>query len=149
VTRSAHTDCAALRDVLDEHLLATGRSGTDLVFGLSAAEPFYPSTVRARAIDAWDAAGLDTITLHEGRHTFASLMIAAGVNAKALSTYMGHSTIAVTFDLYGHLMPGNEEEAAGQLDAYLARGASRDTGATVTPDSVRSSAVESGSTSAV
>ena len=57
----------------------------------------------------------------ECRHTFASLMIAAGVNAKALSEYMGHSKIAVTMDLYGHLMPGNETEAAGLLDAYLVR----------------------------
>jgi len=59
------------------------------------------------------------ITLHECRHTFASLMIAAGVNAKALSTYMGHATI--TLDRYGHLMPGNEAEAAGLLDTYLQR----------------------------
>jgi integrase len=48
-------------------------------------------------------------------------MIAAGVNAKALSTYMGHSTISITLDRYGHLMPGNEKEAAGMLDAYLER----------------------------
>jgi integrase len=46
-------------------------------------------------------------------------MIAAGVNAKALSTYMGHAGIQITLDLYGHLMPGNESEAAAQLDAYL------------------------------
>lgn len=48
-------------------------------------------------------------------------MIAAGVNPKALSSYMGHSSITITLDRYGHLMPGNEEEAAGLLDAYLAR----------------------------
>jgi integrase len=48
-------------------------------------------------------------------------MIAAGINAKALSTYMGHSSIQITFDLYGHLMPGYMDEAAGMLDAYLAR----------------------------
>jgi integrase len=48
-------------------------------------------------------------------------MIAAGVNAKALSTYMGHGSITITFDRYGHLMPGNEAEAANLLDAYLAR----------------------------
>jgi hypothetical protein len=47
-------------------------------------------------------------------------MIAAGVNAKALSTYMGHSSIQVTLDRYGHLLPGNEREAARQLDRYLA-----------------------------
>ena len=46
-------------------------------------------------------------------------MIAAGVNAKALSTYMGHANISITLDRYGHLMPGTEEEAAGLLDAYL------------------------------
>ena len=55
---------------------------------------------------------LARITLHECRHTFASLMIAAGVNAKALSTYMGHANISITLDRYGHLMPGNEGEAA-------------------------------------
>ena len=47
-------------------------------------------------------------------------MIAAGVNAKALSAFMGHSSIKVTFDLYGHLMPGTEAEAASLLDAFLA-----------------------------
>ncbi|MHB1861258.1 MAG: hypothetical protein ACYCUM_14405, partial [Solirubrobacteraceae bacterium] len=34
---------------------------------------------------------------------------------------LGHSTIAITMDRYGHLMPGSESEAAGLLDAYLAR----------------------------
>jgi integrase len=48
-------------------------------------------------------------------------MIAAGVNAKALSTYLGHGSVTITLDRYGHLFPGNEEEAAGLLDAYLAR----------------------------
>jgi integrase len=46
-------------------------------------------------------------------------MIGAGVNAKAISTFMGHKSITVTFDRYGHLMPGNEAEAAALLDAYL------------------------------
>jgi len=50
-------------------------------------------------------------------------MIAAGVNAKALSSYMGHASVSITFDRYGHLMPGNEFEAAALLDAYLARAA--------------------------
>jgi len=47
------------------------------------------------------------------------MMIAAGVNAKALQTYMGHSSVAVTLDRYGHLMPGTEAEAASLLDSYL------------------------------
>jgi integrase len=48
-------------------------------------------------------------------------MIAAGVNAKALSTFMGHASITITLDRYGHLFPGSEEEAAELLDAYLER----------------------------
>jgi integrase len=48
-------------------------------------------------------------------------MIAAGVNAKWLSAYMGHASITVTLDRYGHLMPGNEGEAAVLLDSFLSR----------------------------
>jgi integrase len=65
--------------------------------------------------------GLEPLKLHEARHTFASLLIAAGANAKAITTYMGHSSIQVTYDRYGHLMPGSETEVAGLLDTYLAR----------------------------
>jgi integrase len=46
-------------------------------------------------------------------------MIAAGVNAKAVSTFMGHASVAFTLDRYGHLFPGAEDEAAGLLDTYL------------------------------
>ena len=48
-------------------------------------------------------------------------MIAAGVNVKALITFMGHANIRITLDQYGHLLPGAEDEAAGMLDAFLAR----------------------------
>ena len=108
----------ALRVHLAEHRLQSGRS-SGLVFGRTAEAPFDPSTVVDRARKAWSKAALRPIGLHECRHTFASLMIAAGINAKALATYMGHASVTITFDLYGHLMPGNEAEAAGLLDALL------------------------------
>ena len=78
-----------------------------------------PAAISQRANRAWKDARLNPITLHECRHTFASLMIAAGVNAKALSTFMGHANISITLDRYGHLMPGAEDEAAALMDAYL------------------------------
>jgi integrase len=53
-----------------------------------------------------------TRTPQGGLHTYASLMIAAGVNAKALSTFMGHAKISITLDRYGHPMPGSERRAA-------------------------------------
>jgi integrase len=111
---------AALRHLLVEHKLVTGRS-TGLAFGSGAAAPFTPTVVRGRAMTAWRRAGLEPIGLHECRHTFASLLIAAGVNAKAITAYLGHASIQTTFDLYGHLMPGNENEAVALVDAYLER----------------------------
>lgn len=72
-----------------------------------------------RADRAWQARSVGRLRLHQARHTYASFMIAAGVNAKALSSFMGHSSVKVTFDLYGHLMPGTEAEAAALLDRYL------------------------------
>ena len=78
-----------------------------------------------RAHTAWRTAGLTPIGLHECRHTYAAFMIAAGVNAKALSTYMGHSSITITFDRYGHLMPGSEEEAGDARGVSRARGPDR------------------------
>jgi integrase len=110
---------AALRDHLVEHKQSSGVNGR--VFGRPDGNAFDGPTVDERAKKAWRTAGLDSITLHEARHTFASLMIAAGVNAKALATYMGHASVTITYDRYGHLMPGNEDEAATLLDAYLAR----------------------------
>jgi integrase len=92
-------------------------------FGRSQSRPFNPSSVWLRASTAWRKAKLAPIGLHEARHTYASLMIAAGVNAKALSTYMGHSSVTITYDRYGHLMPGNEDEEAALLDAYLEKAA--------------------------
>lgn len=109
---------AALREVLVERRLDS--SGEGLVFSIGE-RPFNATSVAQRAKRRWRVAGLAPITLHECRHTFASLMIAAGVNAKALSSYLGHSSVTITFDRYGHLMPGNEAEAARLLDAYLER----------------------------
>ena len=43
------------------------------------------------------------------------------MNAKAITTYMGHASIQTTYDLYGKLMPGSEAEAAALVDAYLNR----------------------------
>ncbi len=90
-----------------------------LIFGRDANTPFWDSTISNRAAKAWKAAGLTRIGLHEARHTFASYLIASGLNAKAVTVLIGHSSIATTFDRYGHLFPGHEDEARGLLDAYL------------------------------
>lgn len=98
--------------------------------------PFDPKTINDRAKRTWAAANelereiavqeeraselLQPITLHECRHTFASLLIDAGVNPKAIQEFMGHATIEETFSRYGHLMPDAREHARALVDAYLA-----------------------------
>lgn len=77
-----------LRDLLTEHRMRCPWED-GLSFGRTAARPFSDSGMHDRAGTAWKHAGVEPIGFHEARHTFASLMIAAGVNAKALSTFMG------------------------------------------------------------
>ena len=103
---------AVLRDRLDAYLLDAPETGR-IFIGVR------DSYDRGRA--AAQAAKVEPPTLHECRHGYASLMIAAGVNVKALSTFMGHANIRITLDQYGHLLPGAEDEAADLLDAFLAR----------------------------
>lgn len=110
----------ALRVVLTQHKAKFARDA-GLAFGSSAETPFVPSSLGRRAQVAWRRASLEPIGLHEARHTFASVLIAAGVNAKAITTYMGHTSVQTTYDLYGKLMPGSESEAAALVDTYLAR----------------------------
>lgn len=92
---------------------------------------------RCRAKRAWAAANkrereaaeserrepelLVPISLHLCRHTFASLMIDAGANPKAIQEFMGHSKIQTTFDVYGHLLPGSRDEVRERMNAYLRR----------------------------
>jgi integrase len=104
---------AVLRDHLDQHLLSHDR---ERVFE----SPTWIANAADRARDVWERAKLPAITVHAARHTFASFAITAGVNAHALCTIMGHANIATTYDKYGHMLPGSEDEAAARLDAYFA-----------------------------
>ena len=108
----------ALTAYLRERALRSGRR-MGLVFGPTGTSPAglpAPAAARRRGLagcrsDPGDPPGMPP--------PYASMYIVAGVNAHALCRYMGHSSIAVTFDLYGHLFPGNESQAAELLDAYL------------------------------
>jgi integrase len=109
-----------LRRELLNHRLRQGKGGQGFVFpNYRGTRPFNPSTIALHSKTAWATARLTPITLHECRHSYAAYMIAAGINTKALCTYMGHASITITLDRYGHLLPGNETEAATLLDNWL------------------------------
>jgi integrase len=88
-----------LREHLLEHLMRSGRRDDDLVFGATGHIPFDPKRLTERADGAWTATKLERITLHECRHTFASLMIAAGVNAKVPRRPTATSSRILTLDM--------------------------------------------------
>jgi integrase len=60
-----------------------------------------------------DAPGL---RLHDLRHGHATLMLVAGIHPKVVSERLGHSTVALTLDMYSHVAPRLQAEAAGKLD---------------------------------
>ncbi|HET7053476.1 MAG TPA: tyrosine-type recombinase/integrase [Solirubrobacterales bacterium] len=132
----AGTRTVPVLGVLRGHLEALDlANGTDLAFGRGTDLPFAPSAVDKRAKRAWETVNaaeceaattddreavlVSPMTLHECRHTFASLLIDAGVNAKAIQEFMGHGTIEETFSRYGHLMPGARDHARQLVDAYM------------------------------
>ncbi len=110
-----------LAALLTDHFVLLDHPSDGLLFP-SVNNPEWPTDagiLRRRTHARWKKAGLKPLGFHEGRHTYASIGIAAGLNSKTLSTYLGHATITITLDRYGHLMPGSEVEARAMLDAYL------------------------------
>jgi integrase len=59
------------------------------------------------------------IALHGLRHTYATLALAAGIHPKVVSERLGHSTVALTMDVYSHAIPAMEEEAASRIAALV------------------------------
>lgn len=88
---------------------AEGREPDDLLF--PAPEGGYLSAQNWRRAVHWTKTGLGRRP-HDLRHTAASLWIAAGVDIKTVSAWLGHSTTKLTLDTYGHLMGTDADRAA-------------------------------------
>lgn len=104
----------------EQNVSAEGWNAAGLVFVSERGTPLSASTLN----DQFDAllrkAGLPDVCFHDLRHTYAALSIAAGVDLYTLSRRMGHSTITVTADRYGHLYQGQTQDAEA-LDRLLKR----------------------------
>ncbi len=107
--------------LLSAHREATWDHG--YVFGSSAGRPFSHSAALTRAHKAWDGAGLPRAKMHEMRHSYASWVIdmdTDGSLMKALSVWMGHSSIAITMNLYAKVLKSTTDRARDVMDAYHA-----------------------------
>ena len=76
-----------------------------------------PDNLRSRVFyRVLKKAGLRRVRIHDLRHSFASRLIANGESLAYVRDQMGHSSIQVTVDIYGHLVPGSNKQAVDRLD---------------------------------
>ena len=64
-------------------------------------------------------AGLPEIRFHDLRHTCATLLLSKNVNPKVVSEMLGHASIAITLDIYSHVLPNMQDSAATAMDGAL------------------------------
>lgn len=102
--------------------LATGPAWTDsgLVFTSEIGTPMDPDNLKRSWYALRKRAGLDTMRFHDLRHACATLLLAQGVHPRVVMETLGHSQIAVTMNVYSHVLPVLQREAADALDAALA-----------------------------
>jgi integrase len=91
----------------------------DLIFPSKMGTPLRACNVRRSFKSLLKKAGLPRIRFHDLRHTAASLMLNHGIPVLIASKRLGHSKASITLDIYGHLMPNKQEEAAELLDQLM------------------------------
>jgi integrase len=111
-----------VHDALAAHRRQHPGVGDALVFPNTVGRQQDPGEFWAQFVRCATAALGEHWTCHEMRHTAASLMLAAGTPLQVVSRVLGHSSIAVTSDLYSHLLPSAYADAAASMDEMV-RGA--------------------------
>jgi len=107
----------------EDHLLV-GPAWEDhgLVFATHIGTPLEPRNVNRRFSTARSAAGLDWVRLHDLRHAFATFLLDQGEELRTVMDLLGHSTIRLTADTYGHVLPSRARSAVGAIDRVLGGG---------------------------
>lgn len=96
--------------------------GADLVFRTEAGTAIDPDNFRRLTYSITERAGIGRWSPHELRHSCASLLIAQGVPLKSISDLLGHSSIRITSDVYGHLLEPARAEVADAMQRALGGG---------------------------
>jgi integrase len=105
---------AGVRDERGERWIDTG-----FIFTTSKGTPIDPRNFYREFSRTCDEAGLGHWHPHELRHAAASLMLAQGVKLHVVSQVLGHSSIRMTSDVYGHLLEPDRRDAARALECVL------------------------------
>jgi integrase len=92
---------------------------TGLVFTRENGSLIHPDLLTTWFRGCASRSGVTIIRLHDLRHTHASLALQAGIPAKVVSERLGHATVAFTLDVYSHVVPGLQEDAAERIAALM------------------------------
>lgn len=93
-----------------------------LVFTTEDGAPIDPLDVTKEFRRVVRQAPVPVVRLHDLRHTHASILLGSGVSVPAVSRRLGHTTTATTLSIYGHVLPGMDDQAAERIEAALAEG---------------------------
>ena len=101
--------------------MAWGEAWTDtgLVFTREDGTALHPQTATHHLRRLAKKAGVPSIRLHDLRHTHATLGLAAGVPVKVMQERLGHASSVITMDLYTHVVPGMQADAAAKIGGLL------------------------------
>lgn len=93
----------------------------DLVFSRYDGSPLRPDSVSHAWLKLVRRCGLKGIRLHDARHTHSTLMLKNGINVKVLAERLGHANISTTLNIYAHVTPSMQQDAANKFDDILLR----------------------------
>jgi integrase len=91
----------------------------DLVFCNRVGDPLYGTYVLRQLVKHLGTAELPRVRFHDLRHTAATLLLSARVNPKVVSELLGHATVAITLDIYSHVLPDMQHDAAVAMGHLL------------------------------
>ncbi len=99
--------------------MGTAWQGTGRLFTTKDGKPMHPDTLSGWFHEFVKRKGLPDVSVHSLRHTHATLMIAAGVNIKTVSSRLGHASVTTTGNIYTHAIKSADEAAAEIINDIL------------------------------
>ena len=111
-----------VRQAEDRLLVGPAWEDHGLVFATQLGTPLEPRNVNRRFSTARSAAGLEWVRLHDLRHAFATFLLDQGEELRTVMDLLGHSTIRLTADTYGHVLPSRARSAVDAIDRVLGGG---------------------------
>lgn len=106
---------AFVADALTAHVEARGVGDQGVIWCGQRGQPLAPTTIRQAAVLRWAAAGY-TATMHDLRHHYASILIAAGESPVVVARRLGHANVSITLNTYAGMWPDDDVRTLDILD---------------------------------